>query len=214
MPYEFSKMFFIARRAAERRSEGEAAQLRRRSLLFAGMAGLAVLALSRPSPAANTYSIRPELPGMGASLRTTVDFPNSYAPGTIVVVPGQHELFRVIDATKADRYTISVGRDGFGWSGRVTVGAKREWPSWHPPADMRARSPDLPAEVPPGPYNPLGARALYLYRDGRDTLYRIHGTNNPDGVGVDGTSGCFRLTNTDIIDLYERVPIGTLVIVE
>lgn len=94
------------------------------------------------------------------------------------------------------------------------MGAKREWPEWRPPSEMRARSHGLPEMVPPGPYNPLGARALYLFRDGEDTLYRIHGTNDPQGVGFDDTSGCFRLTNTDVIDLYELVAIGALVLVE
>ena len=123
-------------------------------------------------------------------------------------------LYLVRGSGRAWRYRISVGREGFGWTGTARVGAKKEWPEWRPPAEMRAREPGLPDFVPAGPYNPMGARALYLHSKGRDTLYRIHGTNNPDGVGFDGTSGCFRLTNTDVIDLFARVDIGTRVIVE
>lgn len=157
---------------------------------------------------------RPALPGMGPSRRKTVVFDGSERPGTIVIDVGKRALFLVTGANSALRYSISVGRDGFGWNGRVTVGAKREWPDWHPPAEMLVRDPSLPRSVPPGPYNPLGARALYLFRDEKDTLYRIHGTNHPGGVGSDGTSGCFRLTNTDIVDLFSRVKIGTEVIVK
>jgi lipoprotein-anchoring transpeptidase ErfK/SrfK len=156
---------------------------------------------------------RPALPGMGPSLRRTVDFEGGEPPGTIVIDVKKRALFLVTSASSALRYKISVGRDGFGWSGHVKIGAKREWPDWRPPAAMLARDPSLPESVPPGPYNPLGARALYLFRGGRDTLYRIHGTNHPGGVGSDGTSGCFRLTNTDIVDLFNRVRIGTEVIV-
>ena len=104
--------------------------------------------------------------------------------------------------------TVSAGPE------RCKVGAKKEWPEWRPPTEMRARQAGLPEFVPAGPYNPLGARALYLHREGRDTLYRIHGTNDPKGVGFDGTSGCFRLTNTDVVDLFKRVPLGTKVVVE
>lgn len=158
-------------------------------------------------------SKRPPLPGLGPSFREEIAYAGAEKPGTILIESGAHVLLLVRKGGRAYRYRISVGRDGFGWSGKVVVGAKKEWPEWRPPAEMRARIPELPDMVPPGPYNPLGARALYLFRSGRDTLYRIHGTNDPEGVGFDGTSGCFRMTNTDVMDLYDRVAIGTTVIV-
>ncbi|WP_031206248.1 L,D-transpeptidase [Mesorhizobium sp. L2C067A000] len=164
--------------------------------------------------ARSALSDRPPLPAMGPSLRKTVAFETTEQPGTIVIRKGEKALYLVIRQGQALRYQISVGRDGFGWTGVVKVGAKTEWPEWRPPREMRARQPDLPQMVPAGPYNPLGARALYLLRNGRDTLYRIHGTNDPKGVGFDGTSGCFRLTNTDVIDLFRRVAIGAKVVVQ
>lgn len=158
-------------------------------------------------------SRRPALPGLGPSFREEVAYSGERKPGTILIDSGTHVLLLVLKGARAYRYRISVGRDGFGWSGKVVVGAKKEWPEWRPPAEMRVRIPELPDVVPPGPYNPLGARALYLFRNERDTLYRIHGTNDPDGVGFDGTSGCFRMTNTDVMDLYDRVAVGATVIV-
>ncbi|MER8677070.1 MULTISPECIES: L,D-transpeptidase [unclassified Mesorhizobium] len=164
--------------------------------------------------ARSALSDRPPLPAMGPSLRKTVAFESTEQPGTIVIRKSEKALYLVTRQGQALRYQISVGRDGFGWTGVVKVGAKTEWPEWRPPREMRARQPELPQMVPAGPYNPLGARALYLLRDGRDTLYRIHGTNDPKGVGFDGTSGCFRLTNTDVIDLFRRVAIGAKVVVQ
>jgi lipoprotein-anchoring transpeptidase ErfK/SrfK len=155
----------------------------------------------------------PAVPAFGRSTAQEIAFRSTQAPGTLIIDVAQRYLYLVEGPNEAVRYRISVGRDGFGWSGTVYVRNKREWPEWRPPADMRKRQPGLPEIVPAGPYNPLGARALYLYRNGRDTLYRIHGTNHAQGVGQDGTSGCFRLTNTDILDLYRRVPLGTKVIV-
>ena len=206
-------MFWASRSVVEHADRAGAATMNRRVLFRTALAAVGAIAVARPGLSSGLYRDRPALPGLGPSFRTRVPFPNSYKPGTIVVEPGHHWLYFTIDGTTADRYKISVGRQGFGWSGQVTVGAKREWPSWRPPASMRTRSPDLPEVVPPGPYNPLGARALYLFKDGHDTLYRIHGTNDPGGVGSDGTSGCFRLTNTDIMNLYQRVSVGTMVIV-
>lgn len=164
--------------------------------------------------ARSALSDRPPLPAMGPSLRKTVAFETTEQPGTIIIRKDEKALYLVTRQGQALRYQISVGRDGFGWTGVVKVGAKTEWPEWRPPREMRARQPDLPQMVPAGPYNPLGARALYLLRDGRDTLYRIHGTNDPKGVGFDGTSGCFRLTNTDVIDLFKRVAVGAKVVVQ
>ncbi|WP_378952661.1 L,D-transpeptidase [Mesorhizobium sp. ANAO-SY3R2] len=157
---------------------------------------------------------RPPLPAMGPSLRSFVAFATRETAGTIVIRKQEKALYLITSADQALRYQISVGRDGFGWTGTVKVGAKKEWPEWRPPAEMRGRQAGLPEFVPAGPYNPLGARALYLHEEGRDTLYRIHGTNDPKGVGFDGTSGCFRLTNTDVVDLFKRVPVGTKVVVE
>ena len=175
-----------------------------------------VLAMSAQgfAEARSGLSDRPPLPAMGPSLRKAVAFATTEQPGTIIIRKSEKALYLVTRQGQALRYQISVGRDGFGWTGVVRVGAKTEWPQWRPPREMRARQPELPELVPSGPYNPLGARALYLLRDGHDTLYRIHGTNDPSGVGFDGTSGCFRLTNTDVIDLFKRVPIGTKVVVQ
>ena len=159
-------------------------------------------------------SKRVPLPSMGPSMRSTVTFETAESTGTIIIRKDEKALYLVAGDGRALRYRISVGRDGFGWTGTVKVGAKQEWPEWRPPSEMRQRQPELPELVPSGPYNPLGARALYLFRSGHDTLFRIHGTNDPGGVGFDGTSGCFRLTNTDVIDLYKRVGLGTKVIVQ
>jgi lipoprotein-anchoring transpeptidase ErfK/SrfK len=142
--------------------------------------------------------------------RTTVNFPGSYRPGTIVIRTGERRLYLVTGNGQALRYGIGVGRDGFGWSGTKRVSAKREWPDWTPPEQMRRRRPDLPRHMPGGPDNPLGARALYL----GSSLYRIHGSNEPETIGQAVSSGCFRLTNADVIDLYERVPVGATVIVQ
>lgn len=150
----------------------------------------------------------------GPVSREIVGLQTSEKPGTIIISNKDKYLYRVLSGGKAERYTISVGRDGFFWTGTVFVGAKKEWPGWRPPAAMRARSPSLPEYVPPGPYNPLGARALYLYENGRDTLYRIHGTNDSSSLGTHQTSGCFRLSNADVMTLYKLVSNGTKVIVE
>lgn len=157
---------------------------------------------------------RKPLPGFGPSYKKSIHYGGGEAPGTIVISTREKSLYVVKHSGMADKYRISIGREGFGWTGRAYVGAKKEWPEWRPPVEMRNRDPGLPESVPAGPYNPLGARALYLYSNNKDTLYRIHGTNNPDGVGFDGTSGCFRLTNTDIIELFDKIPVGTKVIVK
>jgi len=122
----------------------------------------------------------------------------------------------------AMRYGVGVGRDGFSWSGDATIEAKREWPDWYPPKEMIARQPELEAQltdlqggrgVAGGPTNPLGARAMYLYQNGKDTLYRIHGTYEPWTVGKSVSSGCIRMVNQDVMDLFRRTPIGTRVVV-
>jgi lipoprotein-anchoring transpeptidase ErfK/SrfK len=137
----------------------------------------------------------------------------SEEPGTLVVDPRNHFLFSMRERGEAIRYGVGVGREGFGWAGRATVGRKQEWPDWHPPKEMRLRQPELPEKMPGGPDNPLGARALYLFEGNRDTLYRIHGTAEPWTIGTDVSSGCIRMLNEEVIDLYLRTPIGTRVVV-
>jgi lipoprotein-anchoring transpeptidase ErfK/SrfK len=141
--------------------------------------------------------------------RGLVDFRTGEAPGTIVIDTGNTYLYLVLPGGKAIRYGIGVGREGFAWSGVKTVERKAEWPDWTPPAEMIARSPYLPRFTAGGEGNPLGARAMYL----SGTMYRIHGTNAPWTIGSHASSGCIRMVNEDVIDLYERVKVGTKVVV-
>ena len=141
--------------------------------------------------------------------REVVSFSENLPAGSIVISTSQRRLYYVMGGGKALRYAIAVGKEGYAWSGTSTVSSKREWPSWTPPPDMRKRKPDLPAFMPGGKDNPLGARALYL----GDTLYRIHGTNEPWYMGSAQSSGCIRMTNDDVIDLYGRTKVGATVIV-
>ena len=142
--------------------------------------------------------------------RTTVNYPSNEKPGTIIVNTGERRLYLILGNGTALRYGIGVGRDGFTWRGVKSVTAKKEWPSWTPPAQMLKRRPDLPRFMPGGPDNPLGARAMYL----GSTLYRIHGSNEPETIGQAVSSGCFRMTNQDVIDLYGRVSVGAKVVVQ
>ena len=114
---------------------------------------------------------------------------------------------------KAGRYGIAVGASGHAWTGTATIGRKAEWPAWYPTDDMHGQTPDLPRRIEPGPQNPLGARALYLDQDGKDTLYRVHGTSEPWTIGTEASAGCIRMINEDTIDIYGRVAIGTSVVV-
>jgi len=141
--------------------------------------------------------------------KAIVDYDTKYKVGTIVVETGERRLYLVLADGKAMKYGIGVGREGFTWSGTNKVTRMAEWPGWTPPAQMRKRVPDLPAYMPGGPENPLGARALYI----GSTLYRIHGTSEPWTIGQAVSSGCIRLTNEDVTDLYERVKVGATVIV-
>jgi lipoprotein-anchoring transpeptidase ErfK/SrfK len=141
--------------------------------------------------------------------RRIVGFETKYAPGTIVISTDERRLYYVLSRGKAIRYGIGVGRPGFAWAGTKTVTMKREWPDWRPPAEMLRRRPDLPRYMKGGVDNPLGARALYL----GGSLYRIHGSNEPETIGQAVSSGCIRMTNEDVIDLYERVKVGTRVVV-
>ncbi len=155
-------------------------------------------------------------------LRTLVDYPTDQPPGTIIIDPMKHFLYLVIENGQAIRYGVGVGREGFLWSGQAQIGAKREWPDWYPPKEMFARQPEIMSAMSKlqsgmgmhgGPGNPLGARAMYLYRDGKDTLFRIHGTVEPYTIGTSVSSGCIRMMNQDVLDLYSRVDVGTHVVV-
>jgi lipoprotein-anchoring transpeptidase ErfK/SrfK len=145
--------------------------------------------------------------------RHIVDYHRQEAPGTIVIDTDNRYLYLVQPDRKAIRYGVTVGEEAQGWSGVAKVGSMTEWPSWTPTAGEHQRLDPLPAYVPGGPQNPMGARALYLYANGKDTLYRIHGTNQPEYIGEAISSGCIRLTNEDAIDLYSRVKPGTPVVV-
>lgn len=149
--------------------------------------------------------------------RRSVRFTTNEAPGTVIVDTNNKFLYYVEGKNRATRYGIGVGREGFGWSGEVKVGRKAEWPTWTPPAEMRAREArrgiKLPVVMPGGKDNPLGARALYLYKGGRDTIFRIHGTNQPWSIGLNLSSGCIRMMNKDVEHLYARAPVGTKVVV-
>jgi lipoprotein-anchoring transpeptidase ErfK/SrfK len=145
--------------------------------------------------------------------RHIVDYQRREAPGTIVVDPDNHYLYFVQSNGKAIRYGVTVGEEGQNWSGVAKVGQMTEWPSWTPTAGEHERIGHLPNFVAGGAANPMGARALYLYADGKDTLFRIHGTNQPEYIGQSISSGCIRLTNPDVIDLYTRVRLGTPVVV-
>ena len=150
--------------------------------------------------------------------RYRVDDPTGEAPGTIVIDTHNNFLYLVEPNSKAIRYGVATGSEAAGWTGVAYVGRKAEWPRWMPPADMLERWPHLQPTadaggLPGGPDNPLGARALYLFDGNKDTLYRIHGTNEPDKIGHAVSSGCIRMRNIDVIDLYNRVPIGTKVVV-
>ncbi|HEV7338937.1 MULTISPECIES: L,D-transpeptidase [Bosea] len=145
----------------------------------------------------------------GPYARQMVFFRSNEAPGTVVIHSAERFLYVVQPNNRALRYGIGVGREGFQWSGLVQVSRKAEWPDWRPPPEMLQRQPYLPRFMAGGPGNPMGARALYL----GSTVFRVHGTNQPETIGQSISSGCFRLANGDIIDLYSRVPLGTKVVV-
>ncbi len=144
--------------------------------------------------------------------RAIVDYKRKEAPGSIVVDSDNHYLYFVQNDGKAIRYGITVGEEAMAWSGIAKVGSMTEWPPWHPTKSEIERL-GVPTFVPPGPDNPMGSRALYLYSGGKDTLFRIHGTNQPEYIGSSISSGCIRLTNEDVIDLYSRVKMGAIVVV-
>lgn len=187
---------------------------------------LASLVASGPAPAARkswyvgTIPDRPfDIPVVDKSRlpsqfhRRIVPFSGPEAPGTILIDKPKFFLFRVEQGGTAVRYGIAVGRDGQRWHGEAVVGRKAKWPTWTPTANMRRRNPSLPVRMPGGPQNPLGARALYLYRNGQDTLYRIHGTNEPGSIGHAASSGCIRMLNEHILEVFDKTPNGARVIV-
>ncbi len=161
-------------------------------------------AQAAPSEQAGTVNVLPP-----RLRRQIVSYASHEAPGTIIIDTPNTYLYYVLGGGRAIRYGIGVGRDGFTWSGVQSVTRKAEWPDWTPPPEMIARQPYLPRYMAGGPSNPLGARAMYL----GGTVYRIHGTNAPQTIGTHVSSGCIRLTNEDVIDLYSRVSVGTKVVV-
>ena len=183
----------------------------------APIAAIALLSATAGGAFAEGFDSR-EIMGFGPSFfrggsspipRTTIMYNGNYAPGTIVVNTSERRLYLVLQNGQALRYGIGVGRDGFRWGGTHRITAKKEWPAWTPPSQMLARRPDLPRHMEGGPQNPLGARAMYL----GSSLYRIHGSNEPWTIGTNVSSGCIRMRNEDVIDLYGRVNVGTRVIV-
>jgi len=213
-----------------------------RRALLGGAASLAALALagcatSGPSTVAEeTTRIPPDVLAMYAALpneqfplpaaridlvppqywRQVVQDPTGERPGTIVVDTANRFLYLVRDDGTALRYGVGIGRDGFAWAGRAQIAYKRAWPTWTPPSEMIDRQPELEqyrGGMAPGPQNPLGARALYIFKDGVDTLYRLHGNPDERSIGQAVSSGCVRLLNQDVIDLFERVPSGTPIVV-
>jgi lipoprotein-anchoring transpeptidase ErfK/SrfK len=145
--------------------------------------------------------------------RHIVDYTRKEQPGTILVDSNSRFLYYVLPEGKAIRYGVTVGEDALAFSGIAKVGRKEEWPSWTPTNDIKKRLGNIPGYVAPGPHNPMGSRALYVYEGNKDTLYRIHGTNQPEYIGSAISSGCIRLTNEDAIDLFSRVKVGSVVVV-
>jgi lipoprotein-anchoring transpeptidase ErfK/SrfK len=145
--------------------------------------------------------------------RHVVDYHRKEVPGTIVVDTDNRYLYYVVPQGKAIRYGVTVGEEALAWSGIANIGRMEEWPAWVPTQEIKHRLANIPDYVSPGPHNPMGARALYLYQGDKDTLYRIHGTNQPEYIGQAISSGCIRMTNEDAIDLYNRVQVGAPVVV-
>jgi len=190
---------------------------------FAGLAGDSRYAALYPA-VPDKFPIAALKPGIvpPAFWRAEVDYATKEAAGTIVIDPKRHYLYHVLGGGKAMRYGVGVGKEGFAWSGDSTINSKQEWPDWYPPKEMIERQPDLQRSVTKlqsglgvagGLRNPLGARAMYLWQNNKDTLYRIHGTTEPGSIGRSVSSGCIRMVNQDAIHLYERVQVGAKVVV-
>ncbi|HEY9010848.1 MAG TPA: L,D-transpeptidase [Devosia sp.] len=220
--------------AGERGLAGEPARFSRRAFLLGSAAGLGALALAGCSAggvmsmdqAKKHYGPRPDerfpIPAVNVAkvdpkyFRRTVAYASKEAVGTIIVDPRNHYVYRIEGDGLATRYGVSVGRDGFRWSGEAYVGRKSEWPIWTPPAEMIKRQPEVAkyaGGMAPGLDNPLGARALHLYRDGVYTLYTLYSTLQPQTIGKGISSGCIGLLTQDMLELYERTPVNTKVVV-
>jgi lipoprotein-anchoring transpeptidase ErfK/SrfK len=180
----------------------------RRELYLAAV--LAVLIISAGTAPAFANAMDSQLQPVASPIpRETVSFNGNEAPGTIIIRTSERRLYYVLPDHQALRYGVGVGRPGFTWAGASHIAYKREWPDWTPPAQMLRRRPDLPRHMAGGIDNPLGARAMYI----AGTLYRIHGSNEPDTIGQAVSSGCIRMTNDDVVDLYSRARVGARVIV-
>ncbi|MFG1477297.1 L,D-transpeptidase [Xanthobacter sp. V4C-4] len=155
----------------------------------------------------------PKVKPEGQYARHVVEYPTNKKPGTIIIDTPNKFLYFVEDKGQAIRYGVTVGEESLAFRGAAKVGRKAEWPSWTPTPEIHQRIAGLPSYVAPGPHNPMGARAMYLYQGNQDTLFRIHGTNQPELLGQAISSGCIRMLNEDVIDLYSRVPVGTEVVV-
>src|SRR6266849_5052583 len=208
----------IARRVCLQRNGTRSMDMWSRVIAGAVVAG-GLVAAAQPASAqsmderftggAPMNGIQTFMSGGGPIAKSTVNFTGAYGAGTIVINTTERRLYYVLGSGQAISYGIGVGRIGFTWAGVTAISAKREWPDWTPPAQMLARRPDLPRHMRGGIENPLGARAMYL----GSSLYRIHGSNEPETIGQAVSSGCFRMTNEDVTDLYNRVSIGTTVVV-
>lgn len=199
----------------------------RRNLLFAATAGLAAIPQAHAAKDIDesdwVVGVIPDQPYNIDIInvrkippvfrRQDVRFDGLEPPDTLVVDAPSRFLYFVTAPRRAIRFGIAVGREGAAWKGQALVGRKAKWPTWTPTANMRRRNPKLPVQVKGGPENPLGARALYLYQNGLDTLYRIHGTNEPWSIGKAASSGCIRMLNEDVFELYGSVPVGARVVV-
>ena len=193
--------------------------MRRLFITLAAVAGMMPLIVAAPASAESTLdfvltngnynpnaAVKASTPAIP---REVVDYETSERPGTIIIDSPERRLYLILGDGKALRYGVGVGRPGFEWGGVKSITRKAEWPDWRPPSQMLQRRPDLPAFMPGGPRNPLGARAMYL----GSSLYRIHGSNEPRSIGQAVSSGCIRMTNEDVTDLYDRVQVGAKVIV-
>jgi lipoprotein-anchoring transpeptidase ErfK/SrfK len=188
--------------------------MKRRALLL-GLLGFALVRPAQAEEFAINWSDREKV---AAQYRPrTVKYKTTETPGTIIIESDKKFLYLILEDGKARRYGVGVGKDGFRWAGTATIKRKAKWPKWTPTKEQIERIPNYKQWAdgyPGGPYNPLGARALYLFDGNRDTQYRIHGTTEPFTIGKRVSSGCLRMLNVDVADLYERVPIGTKVIVK
>jgi len=202
----------------------EKLKLNRRSFFLTGTASVtAGLVVSQPAVARTTYNFVSGFDGTSSSTssyrgKKIVEYHSTEKVGTIIIKASERRLYRIMPDGKAMKYGVGVGRAGFEWVGVAKIRRKAEWPTWRPPAAMIAREKKqygriLPAVMKGGPENPLGARALYLFQGSRDTLYRIHGTNNPASIGKAQSSGCIRMLNEEVIELYNKTRMGTKVIV-